>query len=56
MVPPGTKIPIHEKSKQRGSWDLHGEDGWYIGPGVIIVTVLEQLHLDILIQSNIFLL
>ena len=32
MVPPGTKILIHEKPTQRGSWTVHGEDGWYIGP------------------------
>ena len=26
MIPPGTKVVMHEKPKQRGSWDIHGED------------------------------
>ena len=34
MIPPGTEVVMHEKSKQRGSWDIHGEDGWYIGPAL----------------------
>ena len=34
MIPPGTKVVMHEKPKQRGSWDIHGEDGWYIGPAL----------------------
>ena len=32
IAPPGTKVIIHEKPKQRGTWDDHGVDGWYIGP------------------------
>ena len=31
LAPPGT-ILIHKKSKDRGSWDYHGVEGWYIGP------------------------
>ena len=34
MTPPGTKILIHEKPKQRGSWTVHGEDGWYTSPAI----------------------
>ena len=34
MIPPGTKVVMDEKPKQRGSWDIHGEDGWYIGPAL----------------------
>jgi hypothetical protein len=32
MAPPGTKVLIHEKPQQRGSWDPHGIEGWYLGP------------------------
>jgi hypothetical protein len=32
MAPPGTKIIVHEKPKQRRTWDPHGVDGWYLGP------------------------
>jgi hypothetical protein len=32
MAPPGTKIVVHEKPKQRRTWDPHGVDGWYLGP------------------------
>jgi hypothetical protein len=34
LAPPGTKIIIHEKSLQHGSWDPHGVDGWYLGPAM----------------------
>jgi hypothetical protein len=32
MAPPGTKVVIHEKPAQRGTWATHGVRGWYIGP------------------------
>ena len=31
MAPLGTKVIIHEKSKQRVSWIPHGTNGWYVG-------------------------
>jgi hypothetical protein len=34
MAPPGTKIILHEKPLQRGSWDPHGVDGWHLGPAM----------------------
>ena len=34
LAPPGTRIIIHEKPKQRASWDPHGLDAWYIGPAL----------------------
>ena len=34
LVPPGTKILLHLKSKVRGSWSYHGEEGWYVGPSL----------------------
>ena len=34
LAPAGTKVLVHEKPKQRGSWDDHGIRGWYIGPEV----------------------
>ena len=32
MAPPGTKVLVHEKSNNRGTWSPHGIPGWYIGP------------------------
>jgi hypothetical protein len=32
LAPPGTRVVIHEKPRQRASWAYHGVDGWYIGP------------------------
>jgi hypothetical protein len=32
LMPPGTKVVVHEKPGQRASWDPHGKQGWYIGP------------------------
>ena len=32
LVPPGTKIIIHDKPAIRGSWETRGYEGWYIGP------------------------
>ena len=32
MAPPGTKIPVHEKSTSRASFANHVVDGWYIVP------------------------
>jgi hypothetical protein len=34
LAPPGTKLIIHEKPDQRGSWSPHGLNGWYIGPAM----------------------
>ena len=35
MVPPGTKVLMYNTPQTRGSWDPHGEDGWYIGIALI---------------------
>ena len=34
LAPPGTKVIVHAKPGNRGSWDLNGKDGWYIGPSL----------------------
>lgn len=34
IAPPGTRVVVHEKPSNRGSWDAHGVDGWYIGPAL----------------------
>ena len=34
LAPAGTKVLIHEKPKQRNSWDYHRVEGWYIGPSL----------------------
>ena len=34
IAPPGTKVVVHEKPHQRGSWDPHGKDGYYVGPAM----------------------
>jgi hypothetical protein len=34
LRPPGTKVIVHEKPHQRGSWDPHGKLGWYVGPAL----------------------
>lgn len=31
IAPPGTKVIIHKKPESRASWDLNGQEGWYIG-------------------------
>ena len=32
LVPPGTKVIVHEKTDNCWSWLPHGMDGWYISP------------------------
>ena len=32
IAPPGCKVVVYEGPNQRGSWQDHGVDGWYIGP------------------------
>ena len=32
MAPPGTKVVAHTSPDNRGSWELNGEVGWYVGP------------------------
>jgi hypothetical protein len=32
MALPGMQILLHEKPSVWGSWALHGEEGWYVGP------------------------
>jgi len=34
LAPPGTEVIVHEKPKQRGSWDDHGIKGWYLEPAI----------------------
>jgi hypothetical protein len=32
LAPLGTNVIVHEKpTSQRGTWDAHGVDGWYVG-------------------------
>ena len=31
LAPPGTRIVAHIKANNRGSWELNGEKGWYVG-------------------------
>ena len=35
LVPPGTRVVIHEKPAQRASWAPYGIHGWYIGPSLL---------------------
>ena len=34
LAPPGTKVLIHIKPKERETWAPHGIDGWYLGPAM----------------------
>ena len=31
IAPPGTKVVAHIDSTKRGTWELNGEVGWYVG-------------------------
>ena len=31
LAPPGIRVLVHEKLQKRGTWDCHGEEGYYIG-------------------------
>jgi hypothetical protein len=28
---PGSRVLVHDKPHQRGTWAPHGQDAWYIG-------------------------
>jgi len=34
MAPAGMKVVVHEKPLQRGPWDPHGVEGYYLGPAL----------------------
>jgi hypothetical protein len=34
IAPPGTRIMVHEKPKDRSTWAPHAVDGWYLGPAL----------------------
>lgn len=34
LAPPGIKVLVHEKPSNRGTWDPHGVDGFYLGPAL----------------------
>jgi hypothetical protein len=34
LAPPGTRAIAYETPSQRGTWDPHGVDGWYVGPAL----------------------
>ena len=34
LAPLGTKVVIHERPKQRGTWSVHGQLGWLTGPAM----------------------
>ena len=35
LVPPGTRVLVHEKPSLRGTWSPHAVDGWYLGPAML---------------------
>ena len=34
FAPPGIKLIVHKKTRQRKTWGIHGVPGWYIGPAM----------------------
>jgi hypothetical protein len=34
IAPPGTHVLAHEKPANRGTWDPHAVDAWYVGPAM----------------------
>ena len=34
LATPGIRVLVHEKPQNRGTWDCHGEEGYYIGPAM----------------------
>ena len=30
LLPPGTKLVVHEKPSQKSSWSFHDQPGWYV--------------------------
>lgn len=52
LAPPGTKVLIHKKSKDRGSWDYHGVEGWYIGPSTEHYRCLKCFNPDTLSEVD----
>ena len=34
LGPPGTRVLVHEKPRQRGTWADHGVEGWYCAPAI----------------------
>lgn len=34
LAPPGTKVVAHDPPNTRGTWDLNGTVGWYVGPAM----------------------
>lgn len=34
LAPPSTNVLVHEKRGERGTWDPHGSNAWYIGPSM----------------------
>ena len=34
LAPPGIKVVVHEKPDKRGSWAVHGPEGFYVGPAL----------------------
>ena len=34
LAPPGTKLVAHIDPTNRGTWELNGEVGWYVGPAM----------------------
>ena len=34
LLPPSTKVVAHHTPEDRATWDLNGENGWYIGPSL----------------------
>jgi hypothetical protein len=46
IAPIGTKVVIHERANDRGSWAVHGKDGFYIGPKLNHYRCYEVLVTD----------
>ena len=46
IAPIGTKVLIHERADDRGSWSVHGKDGFYVGPKLNHYRCYEVLVTD----------
>ena len=51
LAPPGTKVLVHETSEQRGTFDLHGTEGWYVGPAVTTTDAIVATFLSPIVSA-----
>ena len=51
LAAPGTKVVLHKKPDNRGSWQYHDVEAWYVGPSLNVSYLAQAPSLTLTLYS-----